>query len=437
MTICKSKSLQFPALNGKKIVAEFSGGNVSSDGGILLLQAMDRRLSLTQRIARHIKDSRSPDSIRHTMLSMLRQRVYGLACGYEDNNDHDQLRYDLLFQTASGSEKVLASSPTLHRFEKVADRELAVVAHKEMIETFITSFSKAPKQLILDFDATDDLVHGNQEGRFYHGYYGNYCFLPLYVFCDKQLLVSYLRPSKIDGARHAWAILALLVCRFRQEWPNVKIIFRGDSGFCRQKMLTWCERHGVDYIIGIARNKVLEKALEKSLNTAKEHRDASQKSARVFESLMYQAGSWKTERRVIGKAEYTLFGSNPRFIVTTLKGNPRTLYEEMYCARGEMENRIKEQQGDLFSDRTSCTKWWPNQWRLILSSLAYILIERIRKIGLRRTSLARATAGSIRLKLLKIGTVILRNTRRISLRMASGYPHQNLFTLLVHRLAPS
>ena len=435
MTICTSELTLFPSLNHKKIAVDFSGGHVSSDGGLLLLRAMDRRLGLTRRIAGLLKDDRDQSKVIHSMQTMLRQRVYGLACGYEDCNDHNDLRHDIALQTAAETTSALASSPTLCRFENGADRAVAVAAHREIVNTFIGSFSSPPKQLILDFDATDDLVHGDQEGKFFHGYYGNHCFLPLYVFCGKQLLVSYLRRSNIDGAKHAWAILSLLVKRFRQAWPDVQIIFRGDGGFCRHRMLDWCDRSKVDYIVGLARNKVLERKLAAPMRLAQEIYEVSGKKARLFYAFRYKAGSWKRERSVIGKAEYSSKGENPRFIMTTLCGMPSSLYDDIYCARGEMENRIKEQQLELFADRTSCSKWWSNQWRLILSSLAYILMERIRATALHGTQLKNATVGTIRLKLLKIGTVITRNTRRISFRMSSHYPYKELFMLAAKRLS--
>lgn len=435
MSDCTPAPHHFPALNHKTLSVDFSGGHVSSDGGLLLLRAMDRRLGLTRKIAGQFKDHREQGKVVHTTLSMLRQRVYGLACGYEDGNDHTTLRHDIALQTAVEKDTQLASSATLCRFESRANRELAVSAHRAIIETFVSSFLQAPKELILDFDATDDPIHGNQDGKFFHGYYGNYCFLPLYVFCEKQLLVSYLRPSNIDGAKHSWAILSLLVKRFRQAWPEVRIIFRGDSGFCRHRILDWCDRHNVDYIVGVARNRVLEKKLAPSMRLAQEIYEISGGKARLFYPFIYQAGSWKKQRRIIGKAEYGSKGDNPRFITTTLKGMPRSLYENVYCARGEMENRIKEQQLELFAGRTSCSKWWPNQWRLILSSLAYILIEHIRAAALYDTGLKNATVGTIRLKLLKIGTVITRNTRRIYFRMSSHYPYKELFMLIAKRLA--
>ena len=289
---------------------------------------------------------------------------------------------------------------------------------------------------MLDFDATDDPVHGRQEGRFFHGYYDRYCFLPLYVFCGDQLLVSYLRRSNIDAAKHAWAILALLVKRLRRQWPKVRIVFRGDSGFCRWRLLRWCERHGVDYIVGIARNARLEGKVDHLMARIERIVDQGGRPYRAFCDLRYKAASWDRHRRVIAKLEVTLKGPNPRFIVTNMRGHKKTLYERRYCARGEMENRIKEQQLGLFADRTSCHAWWPNQFRLLLSSLAYTLMEAIRRLGLKGTELARAQVGTIRLKLLKIGAVILRNTRRVRFLLSSAYPYQALFVQVAARLTP-
>ena len=280
-------------------------------------------------------------------------------------------------------------------------------------------------------------MHGQQEGRFYHGYYDAYCFLPLYVFCGDRLLVSYLRPSKIDGAKHAWAVLALLVKRLRRAWPKVKIVFRGDSGFCRWRMLRWCERQGVGYIVGIARNPRMN-ALSKPLrNQAQEAYEQSGDKQRLFDEFFYAAQTWDRRRRVIVKAEHTARGSNPRYIVTNLAGSPQHLYDAVYCARGDMENRIKEQQLHLFADRTSCHHhWWPNQYRVLLSAFAYVLLNAIRRIGLTGTELARAYVGTIRLKLLKIGAVVLRNTRRVQFLLSSAHPYQELFFLAAARLKP-
>jgi hypothetical protein len=299
--------------------------------------------------------------------------------------------------------------------------------HEILVDRFIASFPKAPKELILDFDATDDRIHGEQEGRFFHGYYRSYCFLPLYVFCQDQLLVSYLRPSKIDGAKHSWAILKLLTQRLRQVWPKVKIILRADGGFCRWRMLRWCERHDVKYIVGIGKNARLLALAKPTIDRAEAAHQKSEKKQRLFTSVKYAASTWDKKRRVILKAEHNSQGANPRFVVTNLLGPAKYLYEEVYCARGEMENRIKEQQLGLFSDRTSCSQWWANQFRLLLSSYAYVLMETMRRLGLKGTELAKAQVSTIRLKLLKIGAIVLRNTRRIEFRLASGYPYRDIF----------
>lgn len=436
MTNCTQESFAFPVLNRRHIEANFNGGDITSNGGVLLLRQVDRRMGLSEAVARVLEDPRRQASCVHDGLSLLRQRLYGLALGYEDLNDHQQIRTDLALQTAVERETVLASSATLCRWENRADREAAWQLHEVLVEQFIASFKRAPKTLILDFDATDDAVHGKQEGRFFHGYYDHYCFLPLYVFCKHQLLVSYLRPSKIDGAKHAWAVLALLVKRLRQEWPKVTILFRGDSGFCRWRMLAWCDRHGVDYIVGIAKNQRLNARIQPQLDEAAQRFAETGEPVRAFTDFAYAAGSWDRPRRVIAKAEHLTKGSNPRYVVTNLEGDAQALYEKLYCARGDMENRIKEQQLDLFADRTSCQRWWPNQFRLLLSSLAYTLLEAIRRLALKGTELANAYVGTLRLKLLKIGGVILRNTRRIRFLLSSACPHQSLFFHVAARLEP-
>jgi len=437
MTDCSTTSVQLPANKGRKVEINFEGGDVTSDGGILLLSQIDQKLGLTEKIAKQFSDKRDQTKVKHSLLTMLRQRVYGISLGYEDLNDHNVLRHDTAFQTALHKDVGLASSPTLCRFENTADRSIAWSMHQVLIEQFIASYPQAPRELILDFDATDDIIHGAQDGRFYHGYYGNYCFLPLYVFCGTQLLVSYLRPSNKDGARHAWGILSLLVKKLRKAWPEVKIIFRGDSGFCRHKMLEWSDHQGVFYIVGMARNKCLENLLAPALEIAKQAFTSTGQKQREFTDFIYGAKSWKRKRRIIGKAEVTHKGSNPRFIVTNLEGDPQHLYEKIYCARGNMENRIKEVQLDLFADRTSCHQWWPNQLRLLFSSLAYILIERLRALTLEKTELAVAQAQTIRLKLLKIGAVIIKNTRRIRFMLTSHYPFKALFCQVVQNLVPT
>lgn len=435
MTKCNALMVEFPRCKRRTVEAHFGGGSVSSDGGVLLLRQADRRLALTAGVAAALGDERRRASCQHDVRSLLRQRVYALALGYEDLNDHQTLRADPGLQTAVERDEPLASSPTLCRWENRADRDAAWAIHRVLVERFIASYKCPPRRLVLDFDATDDAVHGNQDGRFFHGYYNQYCFLPLYVFCGAQLLVSYLRPSSADPARHVWAILALLVKRLRQEWPGVEIVFRGDSAFCRWRLLAWCERHDVGYIVGLAKNSRVQAQAADLMAAARAGFAATGEKQRLFADLVYAAGTWDKPRRVIAKAEHGDLGSNPRFVVTNLDGVAQTLYDDVYCARGEMENRIKEQQLDLFADRTSCHRWWPNQLRLLLSSLAYTLLEAIRRLALQGTELARAQCGTIRLKLLKIGAVVVRNTRRVRFILSSGYPLQALFFQVVARLA--
>ena len=438
MTECNQESFEFPALklnkSSRKIEVNFSGAEVTSDGGVMLLREMDRKLGLTKDLAKHLNDPRNPFLVEHTSLEMLRQRVYGLCLGYEDLNDQQTLRNDTAIQTAIEKNSQLASPPTLCRFENRGDRATAVLFHQVLVEKFIRSFKEAPRELIFDFDATDDIVHGNQVGKHFHGHYDNHCFLPLYVFCQDQLLVSYLRPSNIDGAKHAWALASLLVKRLRKEWPGVKIIFRGDSGFCRHRMLRWFEKNNVHYIVGLPGNKRLEKECRDLIVKAKENFEKTAIKQKLFSETIYAAKTWEQKRRVIVKAEYSSLGENTRYVVTNLEGEAQSLYEKTYCARGEMENRIKEQQLDMFADRTSCHNWWPNQFRLLLSSVAYVLMESIRRLGLQGTELAEAQVGTIRLKLMKIGAVVVRNTRRIKLFFSSHYPYQALFKKVAHQL---
>lgn len=436
MTNCTQDSFYFPSFFRRKIEAKFSGGDVTSDGGVLLLREIDRRLNLTADLSKVIPDPRNPELIVHPQCALLKQRIYALALGYEDLNDHTRLREDPAFQTAIERDEVLASASTLCRLENRSARRAAFDMHRLFVEKFIESFREAPDELILDFDATDDPVHGEQEGRFFHGYYREYCFLPLYVFCNDQLLVSYLRPSHQDAATHSWAILALLVKRLRQTWPDVTIIFRGDSGFCRHRMLSWCERHDVKYIIGIAKNKRLLQQSEAIEIQSKNQYELTKEKQRLLSECHYAAQTWKQFRRILIKAEHTSKGSNPRFVVTNLNGTPQALYDTVYCARGDMENRIKEQQLNLFADRTSCHRWWANQFRLLLSSSAYILISGIRRLALSSTELSQAQCTTIRLKLFKIGTVIIRNTRRVRFLLSSSYPYQEQFMQIAAQLCP-
>jgi len=438
MTECNKIPLTFSSLGRKKIQADFDGGQLTSDAGAVLLREIDRHIGLVDAMTDCINDPRDPARITHDIRTMIAQRVFAIAMGYEDGNDHQDLRNDPLMQLLTDrgidSANPLASPSTLCRLENgVGRRELSRLA-EVFVEQFIASHDAPPEEILLDFDATDDAVHGQQEGRFFHGYYDHYCFLPLYVFCGEQLLAAYLRPSKIDGAKHSWAILKLLVRRFRQVWPNVRIIFRGDSGFCRWKMLRWCDRRDVHYIVGLAQNKRLKRLTRREIVTAKwQHRRTGEKQ-RIFGELAYAAGTWDRTRRVIVKAEHSDKGTNPRFLVTNLPGDPQDLYDNLYCQRGEMENRIKEQQLGLFADRTSCHGFMANQFRLLLSSAAYVLMESLRRLGLCGTQLERAQAGTIRVKLLKIGARIIASVRRVVLHLASGYPLQELFGRVLRRL---
>ena len=448
MTECNSQPIPFSSVGRRSVLADFAGGSITSDAGALLLREADRRLELVDLLDAALPDPRNQSLITHQQSTMLRQRIFAIALGYEDGNDHQQLRDDPLMQLATergiDPDQPLASPPTLCRLENRVSRAALVDIAEVFVEIFIKSYSSAPKELVLDFDATDDAVHGHQVNRFFHGYYDQYCFLPLYVFCGHHLLVSYLRPANVDAATHTWAILSLLVKRFRQEWPGVKIIFRGDSGFCRWKMLRWCERHDVGYIVGLAKNKRLEPLAQAAMDQAAElfkQADDGQPQ-RVFTEFLYAAGTWDKDRRVIAKAEY--LGApehgkpkeNHRFVVTNLPGEGPWLYEKFYCKRGDAENRIKEQQLGLFADRTSCHEFVPNQFRVMLSAAAYVLLQHIRQTALAGTELAEAQVSTIRLKLLKIGGLVKRSARRIVLHLASGCPQQQLFRLIAAKLFP-
>lgn len=438
MTDCTTKPIEFSRLKRKKIQADFHGGTLTSDAGAVLLREVDRGLGLIDAFNRCIPDPRNQNLIVHAQKTLLAQRIFGIALGYEDLNDHQTLREDPLFQTLTergiDEQLPLASPPTLCRLENRVTRASLVRMAEVFVEQFIASHRQPPPELILDFDATDDPVHGNQAGRFFHGYYDHYCFLPLYVFCGEQLLVSYLRSSKIDASKHSRALLKLLVTRFRQVWPKVRIIVRGDSGFCRWRFMRWCDRHGVGYILGLAKNAVLTEKASSWREQAQRQFQADHQKQRVFGEFSYAAGTWDRSRRVIVKAEYLSQGANTRFVVTNLSGDPQELYDDLYCQRGEMENRIKEQQLYLFADRTSCHDFWANQFRLLLSSAAYVLMETLRRVGLSQTELAAAQVSTIRLKLLKIGARVCHSARRIVLHLASGYPLRTLFLRIVANL---
>jgi len=407
---------------------------MTSDGGVMLLSEVDRKIGLMQAASRCITDPRSPLLIKHGVRDMLRQRVYGLALGWEDLSDHGALRQDVAMQTAVGVDRQVASAPTLCRLEKWADRASAWRLHAVLVDQFIASFKTTPEELVLDFDATDNPLHGQQEGRFFHGYYDCYCYLPLYVFCGQQLLCAYLRPSRIDGARHAGAILKLLVARLRQKWPQVRIVLRGDSGFCRQRILNWCERAGVHYIMGLARNPRLQGITEFLELALKDAFEASGLKQCEVGEFTYAAQSWAHERRVITRLEYGEQGNNPRYVVTNLTGDAQALYDDLYCQRGEAENQIKEAQVGLFATRTSCQHFQGNQLRVLLAALGYCLIERLRALALQGTALATAQVDTLRIKLLKVAAVVTRNTRRIRLYLASNWPSADIFAHAMSQL---
>jgi hypothetical protein len=419
--------IDFGRLGRRVVEGRFDGGSMTSDGGVMLLSAVDRKLGLIEAASGCIADPRNPLLIKHAVRDMLRQRVYGLALGWEDLNDHAALRQDVAMQTAVGVDREVASAPTLCRLESWADRATAVRLHQLLVEQFIASFKTAPTELVLDFDATDNPLHGQQEQRFFHGYYDSYCYLPLYVFCGQQLLCAYLRPSRNDGAQHTAAILKLLVRRLRKAWPEVRIIFRGDSGFCRQRVINWCERSGVHYIIGLARNPRLEAMVEFAQLAMKDEYERTRQKQRLIDEFSYAAQSWPHERRVITRLEWGEQGHNPRFIVTNLDGDAATLYDGVYCQRGEAENRIKEAQVGLFATRTSCHVFAANQLRVLLAALGYVLIERLRALALQGTALATAQVDTLRVKLLKVAAVVTRNTRRIRLYLASSWPSATIF----------
>lgn len=438
MTECTVQVDLFGKVGRAQIEPSFEGYEISSDaGGALLLKQAERKYGLLAAAARCLPDYRNPFLIAHTRLAQLTQRVFGIALGYEDLNDHTRLRSDTALQVAMGQKHEASSASTLCRFENAMDRPAAVALHGVLVDQFIARRSKAPRELILDLDATDDPVHGNQEGRFFHGYYDRYCFLPLYVFCGEELLVSYLRPANIDGAHHAAAVVKLLVQRLRQDWPEVRITIRADSGFCRRRLLCWCERNGVDYVIGLARNTRLAEHAVAAIARAQRRYERTGIKQRDFAVLRYAARTWRRSRRVIVRTEHGEQGSNPRYVVTNRRDRAAVIYDDIYCQRGEMENRIKEQQLGLFADRTSCSDWWANQFRLLQASLAYTLMQAIRSVGLAGTELAKAQCSTIRLKLFKVGAAITRSVRRIRFQLSSAFPYREIFLLAATRLRPS
>jgi hypothetical protein len=409
MTQRTTPSLRFTSSRRREIQVDFSGGDITSDAGTLVLREADRNLGLIAAFDRVIPDPRNPELITHPQTTMLAQRIFGIAAGYEDLNDHQRLRDDPLWQTLTdhpGADQhpQLASPPTLCRLENRVSRRTLVKMSAVLVDTFIGSFASPPQHLTLDLDATDFEIHGHQERRFFHGYYDSYCFLPLYIFCGSQLLVAYLRPSKCDASLHVRAILRLLIAQLRSKWPEVRITIRADSGFCRWKLMRWCDHNNVDYILGLKRNPVLEREAEVLTRMVEDYHRTHGGNYRTYDWCHYGAKTWDRRRRVLIKAEYLGGGtggtgkSNPRFVVTNVPGDAQELYEQVYCERGEMENRIKEQ-GQLFANRTSCHVFVANQFRVLLAAAAYVLVDHVRRVGLSGSELEHAEVRTIRLRL--------------------------------------
>jgi Transposase DDE domain group 1 len=453
-TDCNAEFFEFAPVKGRTVVVGFDGGAITSDAGAVLLGATDRAIRLVERFAQCFIDRRRPELVEHFVPTLVGQRVFGIALGYEDINDHDDLRHDPIMAVLAGKLAArredcapVAGKSTLNRLELsrgTATRYHKIAHHAVAIEgLFVTLFLEAhktpPKEIILDLDATDDPLHGHQEGRFFHGYYDCYCYLPLYVFCGRHLLAAKLRPANIDGSAGAVEEIARIVAQIRARWPMTRIILRADSGFARDALMTWCEANGIDFIFGLAKNARLNRAIGAELVEAREESRTTGRPARRFKELTWSTRkSWSRKRRVIGKAEWTQGEANPRFIVTSLTaadGDGRHLYEDVYCARGEMENRIKECQMDLFADRTSTGTMMANQLRLWFASMAYVLVDSLRRIALQATDLADATCGTIRRKLFKIGALVTISVRRIKLAMASGCPYKAVFATAHRALA--
>jgi len=445
MTECNQSGFGFEACGKREIVARFDGGTISSDGGALLLGRTDKRLNLLPRLAECFLDGRNQKQVEHSVRELLAQRIYGLALGYEDLNDHEQLRKDPVFGILAGRDELgqpLAGKSTLNRLELgggTPDRYKKITFWKEavdelLVKVFLESHSQAPEQIILDVDTTDLRLHGRQEGRFFHGYYDCYCYLPLYVFCGEHVLGARLREANHDAAFGSRQEIERIVAQIRTAWPSVKIILRGDSGFCRNELMSWCESQGVDFVFGMARNQKLRKIIGAQMHEATQQWNQTGKPARIFTEFEYQTkktkkGGWERQRRVAAKAEHIDGKENPRFVVTSLTPEQwpaKALYEELYCARGDMENRIKEQ-FSLFADGVSAETMRANQLRLYLSTMAYILVSGLRRLGLQATALAEAQVCTIRTKLLKIGARIRVTVRKVWVSMASSYPWQELY----------
>jgi len=462
-TQCIAEQMEFQQLGRRAVIGRFDGGAISSDGGGVLLREVDKRTGISGRLARCFRDYRHQGRIEHPVGSMIRQRICGIALGYEDLNDHDRLRHDVVMGVLSEKDepggtgrvrktdqgKPIAGKSTLNRLELTPEQANEKSRYKKivadgtaidelMVAIFIESYQSAPSQIVLDIDATDDPLHGHQEGRYFHGYYAEYCYLPLYIFCGEHLLCARLRSAETDPASGVLAELSRIVGQIRAGWPEVRIIIRGDSGFCREEIMRYCEGNQLDYVLGLAKNSRLKKALQTEMAQAQQLHQATQKPARVFKDFVYRTKkSWSCERRVVGKAEYLAKGENPRFIVTSMKTEQieaRALYEDFYCARGEMENRIKEQQLGLFADRTSTSWMRSNQLRLYFSSFAYILVHALRRLGLQGTELAKAQCDTIRLKLFKIGAQIKVSVRKVWISFSESYPYFNLFQQVLLRL---
>jgi hypothetical protein len=447
-TQCSRDLFGYEVDEGRQVVAAFDGGQITSDAGALLLGVTDRAIGLVARFTTCFADGRAQAQVEHTVAAMVAQRVFGIALGYEDLIDHDQLRHDPILASLAGKLTArrkkcapLAGKSTLNRLEHAPSgpNRYHKIHHDGaaieglFIDLFLEAHTTPPEEIILDLDATDDPLHGHQEGRFFHGYYDCYCYLPLYVFCGRHLLAAKLRRSNIDAAAGAKDEVARIVGQIRESWPHVRFLVRADSGFARDELMAWCEANGVDYVFGLARNQRLVGAIAEHLAAAEAESLAVSGPARRFADFFWRTlDSWSRERRVVAKAEHLPQGSNPRFVVTSLEAgtiDARTLYEDLYCGRGEVENRIKEQQLDLFADRTSAATMRANQLRLWFASFAYVLLDALRRIGLRHTQLAAATCGTIRLKLLKIGAQVRKSVRRIKVAMASACPYQTEYQL--------
>ncbi len=451
MTECIEDRFEFASGGStRKVVAEFSGGTISSDGGGLLLQETDARMNLLARFSQCFIDGRNPILTDHSVEQMVRQRVYALALGYEDLNDHDQLRQDPLLGLMAGKAEPgtepLAGKSTLNRMELgtgMLNRYRKITFWRDsvdelLVNVMLEAHATAPEQIVLDIDTTDMALHGKQEGRFYHGHYHHYCYLPLYIFCGDHVLCARLRPSSIGPAVGSKKEVERIVQQIRLRWPEVRIILRGDSGFCVDELMTWCEQNRVGFVLGMARNQRLEGLVADALAEAKQQFESTRQPARVFVEFEHEtlSGSWNQKRRVVAKAEHIDGKSNPRFIVTSLAAESwekRSLYEETYCARGDMENRIKEQ-FVLFADRVSASTMRANQLRIYFSVIGYTLLNGLRRLGLRATALATAQVGTIRLRLLKIGALVRVTVRKVWVRMASSYPYQALFSQVLQQL---